>query len=162
MDAVFEARSPSTPPSCPHIASKNSKELPAGEMLTRDTHIITPTNLHHTQPLTVALTVEQALSHRPAESGTYRKFTKAYTHSKNPHPSRRFIPHTSAPRTCLNLWSSPGSTFVLFDIYQKCTLCIFGKIVIYLVHISSAYLVVHYAKVHFLKKVFPVSRKYAP
>lgn len=60
-------------------------------MLTRDTHIITPTNLHHTQPLTVALTVEQALSHRPAESGTYRKFTKAYTHSKKIH-----TPHTTS------------------------------------------------------------------
>ena len=101
MDAVFEAQSPSTPPSCPYIASKNSKELPAGEMLTRDTHIITPTNLRHTQPLTV----EQALSHRPAESGTYRKFMKAYTRSKiRTHPSRlrHLASHTSAPRACLN------------------------------------------------------------
>lgn len=149
---------PPRPPSCPYITSKNSKELPAGKMLTRDTHIITPTNLHHTQPLTD----EQALSRRPTESGTCRKFMKAHTRSKNPHPSHHFIPHKSTPLTCLNLWSNPGSTFVLFDIYQKCTLCIFGKIVIYLVHISSAYFVVHYAKVHFSKKVFPVSRKYAP
>lgn len=162
MDAVFEAQPPSTPPSCPYIASKNSKELPAGEMLTRDTHIITPTNLHHTQPLTAALTDEQALSRRPTESGTCRKFMKAHTRSKNPHPSHHFIPHKSTPLTCLNLWSNPGSTFILFDIYSKCTLCIFGKIVIYPTRISSAYLVAHYAKVHFLKKVFPVSRKYAP
>lgn len=62
-------------------------------MLTRDTHIITPTNLHHTQPLTV----EQALSHRPAESGTYRKFMKAYTHSKIHTPHAALYP-TQAPR----------------------------------------------------------------
>lgn len=84
-------------------------------MLTRDTHIITPTNLRHIQPLTV----EQALSHRPAESGTYRKFMKAYTHSKiRILPSLRHLTsHTSAPRACLNLWSDLGSTFALFDIY---------------------------------------------
>ena len=88
---------PPRPPRCPYMASKNSKELPAGEMLTRDTHIITPTNLHHTQPLTVALTVEQALSHRPAESGTCRKFMKAHTRSKNPRPHAALYP-TQAPR----------------------------------------------------------------
>lgn len=62
-------------------------------MLTRDTHIITPTNLHHTQPLTD----EQALSRRPTESGTCRKFMKAHTRSKNPRPHAALYP-TQAPR----------------------------------------------------------------
>lgn len=34
-------------------------------------------------------------------------------------------------------------------------MCIFGKIVIYPMRISSAYLVVRYVKVHFLKKSIP-------
>ena len=88
---------PPCTPKLPLYSPQNSKELPAGEMLTVDTHLITPANLRHTQPLTVALTVEQALSHRPAESGTCQRFMKVHTRSKIRTPHAALYP-TQAPR----------------------------------------------------------------
>lgn len=129
-------------------------------MLTRDTHIITPTNLRHIQPLTV----EQALSHRPE---TRREWHLPEIHEgvhalkKSTPLTPLYTPH-KRPAYMPELMEQPRKHFCPFRHLLKMHFVhIWQNSHLSDTHIKRIF-VVHYAKVHFLKKVFPVPRKYAP